>query len=790
MVVKYLISILLILLPLHPVFAENSICPKNDLQVKDFVKNNEDIIRVFMFAGGSSEGNYLLVDSLKKKYPINHQFQLEILGSDGLLLGQNEELIEVYWGISKVDYVKGIKVDPKNCLVADRFPEIQQELDALNNSTAGPLELSLNRNNESEIREVILQKKMRNKKNEDDWNSFEELAKYRPGLAKLMIENGFPVYDASKDKSALMVSTWVSDLDLTRAILEKKPNIHYALKSNGLTPLIIAVGAGNVEIVKELIQAGFSARPMPPISQNPLCYLGGSRRIRGEKLISRLKDVTKIAKILLDAGADVNAVCNVKEVSTPFSTLDKPEFLAVLKLFLKSGLKLEKSYPKWTHSPQVTLYLSELGYDHDKEYLEKYRNYQTLLASWKKSKSSDPKVIGPLLRHSIQSEDYENFVMIADYIKPNFVMEFPREDNNKYNDCSVAYLPVSNEKFAKYLFLNGFSSKLGCPSYSSGNSHSFLETFVEECRYDILVNVPENEIQGFALSTDKLDRLFTAWNFRRPDTDYDCMRTIKHLISSKARVDEIQVLRKVIELNLPNFTDYFLDFLEVGTLQSALDLYKDDKALLPQNRDFEAKAVPKSSRDYLFQKIKSRGILPKIIVASQTPKAEFRTGVRYPICSTSGDAPAFKRKIETTPITAIPDCSKLTPENLRYFELYEIKDGFMAFIAIVDRYYGSEDEVLLGSKIYVKPELIVTPYYLSDGKMHVPLRKAGLNKVEVSERMVREVGDENFCKGVKNPELVKTRGTFAAELVLPPDFDLSRTKLISAFKGDRKKICK
>lgn len=758
-------------------------CPKGKMTPNEFVEKNEDIIRVMMYAGGSSEGNYLIVDSLKGKYPINHQFQMEFNKDFPVTADQRENFNVVYWGVPKVDYEKEIVGDRKNCLLATEIKKIKDELIVWKKNHLSSFDLAVESSDLSKIEKLISAKQFKDKIGKIRFDTIEKLLDMSPTLAIKAFDNGFPIEEPNG--SALISAVWRGQVDVVKYLISKKANLNFAVKKNGFSPLFVAVGTDNDEIVKLLLDAGASAKPVGPIFQNPLCNIGGVSRLKGSVFKSNTKNMTKIAELLLQNGADPNVSCNVADSTKPIQRLDDYDFHAVWDLLFKHGLKKD-SFSKY-QMPEVQWYFYKKGIKPDNETKTEIESYLSLIKRLSSKDVTDAEV-ARVFSQSIQYGDLETFKSTVSRMKV-FNVNVHREGTKNVVDCSTRYLDRAGSEFTKILKEKGFQLNSKCEKGNPTEPNSIILSFISSCRYDLLSLADASDVKGLEVSNEMIDRLFDHWDFSPVNAHFRCIETARVLTEKNVHIDKNHLFRKILEVNSPSLLDYGLKSGLVSNvqIQNALEIYSKENSLLPETSGFESKAISEETFSYVKKLANNSGIESKEKITKKLPKFVFLKGSRYPICSIGSESPAYKRKRETIPFYTIPACSEITKENLVYFEVYDITDDWLVLIAIVDT-VKSHGALNLGSKIYVKPSVIGTPFFLSDGVMRVPLSKAGLKTVRVKNNKFAAEGIEDICKGIDSPKMNKKDEVSDGEF-LPEGFKVENMRLENSLGRKIKNVC-
>ena len=202
----------------------------------------------------------------------------------------------------------------------------------------------------------------KNKRNVTTLMAFASFGK--PEVVKVLIENGAKVNDvdyylrtplhyASKGKSDGKDRAYIAEILLQNQAkvdaIDKWPNdtsLHYACKN------------GDLEVVKVLLKHDANPNAENVIHQTPLIYLSQFSRKSDEKIRAQ------IAEVLLQHGANVNAVYNDNTTSLHFAC--RNEVLEVVKVLIKHGAnpnaqRYDETPIFETKDPEIATFLLQHG---------------------------------------------------------------------------------------------------------------------------------------------------------------------------------------------------------------------------------------------------------------------------------------------------------------------------------------------------------------------------------------------------------------------------------------------
>lgn len=777
--IKHLFVIFILTLSYHSLASDlmdrlSHYCSAN-LSEKEFLSKNE--IVVSLYSRTSYQGQYIILDSVKGLYPVNYPVYIRDTNNKSMVDPGNTILTEIYWGVPKLpEDFSTVIVDPNNCLIKKKEQDIYSEMMIIEDWS--DLDKATSSYDFQKAEKLIQEKKFKNNKGEYSWNSFAKLAHHRNDLALAMLDQGFPLED-DKHNSAIMDAIMASNLMLAEKAISLKGNVNYTYPYNGITALHLAVMTANLPMVKLLLKSGAKVQPHPPFNHNSLCYIGGMDKSTGKNLVSQVENSKEIAAALLKAGADPNASCNVKTPKGPLSFIDKNEFTEVIQLFIDHGLKLDPKDSYMGMDGQIRLLLGKIGLKLDsytKASLDEFQQQKR-----QKLPLDNQEQLARIMKNAIAFDDFDLFSRVIEHLSLPAILTIHPPVKKFSDQCISQLIADADAKYYTSLQKKGLKISVNC---SEGEYvSSVIENFLAYCRYELIEKIPEEELKQILIDKDKISNFFRETLYTIPDYQYRCMKTLSTLAKRKIPFEKQYALRRILEAKSTSLLDFALieNIFEPVILLEALKAYQNDAHLMPIENDQNSLSVSRAKRNYF-----TYVVTPLIADFNSAPSIKLNQKKRYPVCSLQGEASAYKRKIEPYPKFFIPDCQKLTSDNLVYYELYEEKDGFLALIAINE--ISDDDSPIMGSKYYVRPDNITTPFYLTDDKYKLPLSLGGLSKVVIQNGQYSEVGTEDICKRTKSPVIIS--GEVSGDIInLPVDFNVSKAKILSNLPQDDQHIC-
>lgn len=741
---------------------------------EEFSNRNEIIVRLYPRTG--IRGQYIVLESAKGPYPTNFPVNIKDMNNEGMVDPGKTILAEIYWGIpKKTDNFSIIKIDPNNCFIKYDDKNIDEKIKNLED--LNELDKAAASFNFEKAEKLIQEKNFKNSKGKYSWYSFSIFSEYRGDLAIAMLDNGFPAEEGN-EKSAIISAVLNSSIPLAEKAISLKGNVNFTYPYNGVTPLILAVMTSDLPMIRLLIKSGAKVKPGPPFNHNPLCYIGGMQNISGNVFRSHIKPSREIAEVLLNAGANPNEPCNAQNPQPPISVIGKDVFLDVVKLLIKHGLKVNQKDLGFGIESRTEVLLSQTGYQLVGQTKASYEEYQQ-----QKNKDlpiHDQEQMARVVKNAIRFDDFDLFQKSINHSNIQTLLKVhpPVKKNSDY--CISGIIAYAEPKYFKELIKIGLTSDVKCSEEYQENLFNYL---VGNCRYDLINLIPQNELKGIKIDNKIISDFFRDIYSSDPDYQFKCMNLLSTLSQKKIPFEKQFALRKMLEAENTSLLDFSLNekIFEDNLLFEAGQLYKNDKNLFPIDEESSSLSIPRSNRDYFLYRI-----IPITEKRASSPTFKLTPGVRYPLCGIHGEVGLFKRKVESYPLFFLPQCNKLTSSNMTHYELYEEKDGFLALIAITDNYYG--EPPIMGSKYYLNPRSVTTPFYLTDGKHNLPLRLAGLSKVIIQNGQFSETGEEDICKSSKTPTIAS--GELSGIITnLPVDFDISKARILKNINQDISQIC-
>lgn len=178
---------------------------------------------------------------------------------------------------------------------------------------------------------------------------------------KLLIEHGIELdTKGENDKTILTLACMHEDIQMVKLLVKYGANINIPTK-DGFMPISFPIIKGNYQLVKYLIEAGADINFIDNGGFSPLLSalsvhesivfdgeeeIGVINKVTLKSYLSKVpKTYNKIAKLLIDNGADVNYV-NKQEGYTPYSFALKSNNKEMMTYLIKNGAKTINIYSK------------------------------------------------------------------------------------------------------------------------------------------------------------------------------------------------------------------------------------------------------------------------------------------------------------------------------------------------------------------------------------------------------------------------------------------------------------